>query len=109
MTVFTAIFAAWISRVIWRNICRLTGVYMTSVTEFDYLYGWIKNGHIRKNLTKNDYTQRCSWEGRGGEEFDVINVNICSTGRILTLNLGCRLHDEINTDILSMDNVKLLQ
>ena len=27
----------------------------------NYLYGWIKNGHIRKNLTKNCEPQRYSW------------------------------------------------
>ena len=26
-------------------------------TECDYLYGWIKNGHIRKNLTQNGEPQ----------------------------------------------------
>ena len=31
-------------------------------TECDYLNGWIKkNGHIRKNLTKNGEIQRYTW------------------------------------------------
>ena len=30
-------------------------------TECDYLSGWIKNGHIRKNLTQNGEPQRYSW------------------------------------------------
>ena len=32
--------------------------------EYDYLSGlngWIKNGHIRKNLTRNGEPQRYSW------------------------------------------------
>ena len=29
--------------------------------ECDYLYGWIKNSHIRKNLTKSGEPQRYSW------------------------------------------------
>ena len=29
-----------------------------SKTECDYPYFWIKNGHIRKNLTKNGEPQR---------------------------------------------------
>ena len=32
--------------------------------ECDYLYGWIKNGHISKNLTKTGRPQRHSWERR---------------------------------------------
>ena len=27
-------------------------------TECDYLYGWLKNGHIRRNLTQNGEPQR---------------------------------------------------
>ena len=30
-------------------------------TECDYLIGWIKNGHIRKNLTQNGEQQTYSW------------------------------------------------
>ena len=30
-------------------------------TEYDYPNGWIKNGHIRKNLTYNGEPQRSSW------------------------------------------------
>ena len=29
--------------------------------ECDYLSGWIKNGHIGKNLTENGEPQRYSW------------------------------------------------
>ena len=29
--------------------------------ECDYLSGWIKNGHICKNLTQNGEPQRYSW------------------------------------------------
>ena len=32
--------------------------------ECDYLNGWIKNSHMRKNLPQNGEPQRCSWEGR---------------------------------------------
>ena len=31
-------------------------------TECDYLYGWIKNGHICNNLSQNGETLRYSWE-----------------------------------------------
>ena len=30
-------------------------------TECDHLNGWIKNGHICKNLTQNGELQRYSW------------------------------------------------
>ena len=33
-------------------------------TECDYLCGWIKIGHMRKNLTQNSEPQRYSWECR---------------------------------------------
>ena len=29
--------------------------------ECTYLNGWIKNGHLRKNLTQNSEPQRSSW------------------------------------------------
>ena len=34
---------------------------LSTKTECDYLYGWIKNSHIRKNLTKSGEPQRSSW------------------------------------------------
>ena len=42
-------------------LCTLN-VSLSIKTECDYLYGWTKNGQIRKNLTQNGDTQRYSWE-----------------------------------------------
>ena len=33
-------------------------------TECEYLYGWIKDGHIGKHFTENGEPERFSWEGR---------------------------------------------
>ena len=42
--------------------CMRTVLDASTETEYDYLCSWIKNGHIRKNLTQNGEPQRYSWE-----------------------------------------------
>ena len=37
------------------------GGVSSTKTECDYLNGWIKKGHVRKNLTRNGEPQRYSW------------------------------------------------
>ena len=41
-----------------------SGLEPSTKTVCDYLCGWIRNGHIHKNLTKNGEPQRYSWEHR---------------------------------------------
>ena len=42
--------------------------------ECDYLNGWIKNGHIGKNLTKKGEPQRYSWECKRKRRMVAINM-----------------------------------
>ena len=37
------------------------GTKPSTKTECDYLNGWIKNGHIHKNLTESGEAQKYSW------------------------------------------------
>ena len=41
-------------------------------TECDCLFGWIRNGQIRKNLTQNDEPQRYIWEYRRRSDCSIL-------------------------------------
>ena len=50
-------------------------------TECDYLNGWIKNSHIRKNLTQNDEPQKYSW----GTQKKKKNMHQCTNKQLRLL------------------------
>ena len=51
---------SWPSPCIWLTFHGSTR-FVSTKTEWDYLKGWIKNDHIRKNLTQNGEPERYSW------------------------------------------------
>ena len=51
---------------------------LSTKTECDYLNGWIKNGHIRKNLTQNGEPQRYSWGVQKKKKTEALSLTILS-------------------------------